>query len=767
MLKDPICGMEVDAGSPLRAERDGQTYYFCCEHCRRRFLGDQPPTVKAEPPHRAAPDAAEQPEAAYFCPMCPGVTSDRPGVCPTCGMALEASHVEPAESGPNIELAAMSRRFWAGLVLGLPVWVLAMSHMVGIPLDRWLAPAVSRWLQLVFSAPVVFWAGWPFWQRAWHSLVSRRLNMFTLIALGTGAAFWYSVAAVAAPDLFPESFRIGGQVAIYFEAATMITVLVLLGQVLELRARRRTADAIRALMSLAPPTARLVRDGQETEVPLADVRRGDLLRVRPGERVPVDGKLTDGRSTIDESMLTGEPMPVEKTVGQTVIGGTVNQTGAFLMQAERVGRETVLAQIVDMVAAAQRSRAPIQHVVDRVAAHFVSAVVLAALVTFAAWACLGPEPRLAYALVSAVAVLIVACPCALGLATPMSIMVGVGRGAREGVLIKNAEVIELLQTVDTIVVDKTGTLTEGRPRLTAIVAAGDLGEDELLGCAAGLEQNSEHPLAAAIIVAAKQRGLNPPQAADFEYTAGSGVAGRVAGHGVAVGTGRYLAEQGIDVGTARDTKADALRQAGNTVVFVALDGRPAGLLAVADPIKQSTPEAIRALHKLGLAVHMLTGDNDRTAQAVAHQLNIDHVEAGVDPRQKHQRITSLRAAGHRVAMAGDGVNDAPALAAADVGIAMGAGTDVAMHSAGVTLVKGDLRGIAKAFRLSRAVMRNVRQNLFLALVYNAMGVPIAAGILVPVFGLSAQLNPMLAAAAMSLSSLCVVSNALRLRRVRL
>ncbi len=808
MPKDPICGMDVDASSPLRAERDGQTYYFCSEHCRDRFV--QQGTEAAEhdePRDEPAPSHATHAthdEAEYVCPMCEGVASDSPGDCPKCGMALERSQpqrpatrtvytcpmhpeverdepgacpkcgmdLEPqrataAEEEEDPELARMSRRFWVGLALGLPVFVLAMGDMVGIPFEAWLSPNVTRWIQAVLSTPVVLWAGWPFFQRGWRSIVTWNLNMFTLIALGTGAAYFYSLAAVLVPDLFPESFRREAHVAVYFEAATMITVLVLLGQVLELRARRRTAGAIRELMSLAPPTARVLRNGAESEVPLEEVEEGDTLRVRPGEKIPVDGEITEGRSTVDESMITGEPTPVEKAAGQSVIGGTVNQTGAFLMRAERVGQETVLSQIVDMVARAQRSRAPIQRVADSVAAYFVPAVVLVAVVAFIAWASFGPEPRFVYALVNAVAVLIVACPCALGLATPMSIMVGVGRGAKDGVLIKSAEVLEVMQGVDTIVVDKTGTLTEGRPRLVELTAQGDFSEDDVLSCAASVEQSSEHPLAHAVVEAAKERGLNLPQATDFDSTTGGGVAGSVDGRRVFVGTDDYLTANDVSDVSKLEETADKLRQAGNTVMFVGIDGRAAGLLAVADPIKDSTREAIQSLHELGLAVHMLTGDNERTARAVADKLNLDHVEAEVQPQRKHERIEELRAEGHRVAMAGDGINDAPALAAADVGIAMGTGTDVAIESAGVTLVRGDLRGIVKAFRLSRAVMRNIRQNLFFALVYNSLGVPIAAGVLVPLFGLVALLNPMIAAAAMSFSSVSVVGNALRLRAVAL
>jgi len=806
MPTDPICGMEVAPSSPLQADRDGETYFFCSERCRERFLEKDraSPDVSEEQEHQDRPPQQQQDRANYVCPMCEGVSQGEPGECPKCGMALEPQqpgrpssktvytcpmHPEVEQDGPgdcpkcgmelepkrvaadqeeeDPELRSMSRRFWVGLVLGLPVFLLAMSETMGIPLERWLSPAVSRWTQLVLATPVVLWAGWPFFKRGWRSVVTWNLNMFTLIAIGVGAAYFYSVVAVLAPNLFPPSFRENGQVAVYFEAAAMITVLVLLGQVLELRARRRTAGAIRGLMSLAPPTARVLRDGEEKEVSLDEVHQGDTIRVRPGDKVPVDGEITEGKSTVDESMITGEPTPVEKTPGQSVIGGTVNQTGSFLMRADRVGGDTVLSQIVDMVAEAQRSRAPIQRVADTVAAYFVPAVVAVAVVTFVVWASFGPEPRFVYALVNAVAVLIVACPCALGLATPMSIMVGVGRGATDGVLIKNAEVLERMQAVDVLVVDKTGTLTEGRPRLTEVRTHGEFSEDDVLRCAASLEQSSEHPLGHAIVEGAKDRELELPEAKDFDSTTGGGVSGEVDGRGVLVGTPDFLAERGVEGLGTLEGQANELQETGSTVVFVAVDGKPAGLLAVADPIKDSTPEAIETLHALGLDVYMVTGDNERTARAVARKLGIDRVEAGVKPQQKHERIKALRAEGRTVAMAGDGINDAPALAEAEVGIAMGTGTDVAIESAGVTLVKGDLRGIAKAFRLSRIVMRNIRQNLFFALVYNSLGVPVAAGVLVPLFGLAALLNPMIAAAAMSFSSLSVVANALRLRAVGL
>ena len=704
-----------------------------------------------------------QQDIVYTCPMHPEVKQDRPGSCPKCGMDLEPQRAGRAEGDEDSELRSMTHRFWIGLVLAFPVFALSMSDMLGIPLEQWISPTVARWLQFALCTPVVLWAGWPFFERGWRSVVTWNLNMFTLISLGTGAAYFYSLAALLVPGAFPDSFREGGQVAVYFEAAAMITVFVLLGQVLELRARRRTAGAIEELMSLAPPTARVVRNGEEAEVSLDEVRQDDRLRVRPGERIPVDGELIEGRSTVDESMITGEPTPVKKSTGEWVIGGTVNQTGSFLMRAERVGKDTVLSQIVDMVAEAQRSRAPIQRVADTVAAYFVPAVVLVAVVAFIAWAFFGPEPRFVYALVNAVAVLIVACPCALGLATPMSIMVGVGRGAKDGVLIKKAEVLEVMEKIDTVVVDKTGTLTEGRPLVTEVVGHGDVTKEEVLYYAGSVEQQSEHPLARAIVEGAKEREVKLTEAADFESTTGGGVSGRIEDHTVLVGSPDYLLDQGVEDISSLADKATGLQQAGNTVMFVAFDGQSVGLLAVADPIRETTAEAIRTLHEMGLVVHILTGDNEQTARAVAKQLDIDHIKAGVKPEEKHEYIRTLREDGYLVAMAGDGINDAPALAEADVGIAMGTGTDVAMESAGVTLVKGDLRGIVKAMRLSRITMRNIRQNLFFALGYNSLGVPVAAGILVPFFGLSALLNPMLAAAAMSFSSVSVVGNALRLR----
>jgi len=782
MATDPVCGMTVNEATALRADRDGRAFFFCSEHCRQTFLAGGPGTVPAPPAtahehHRVEPGrppdpkpvpakAGEGKDVIYTCPMHPQVEQIGPGSCPICGMALEPKTARAGEEADDPELTDMSRRFRVAVVLTVPLLLLAMLPMVGVPVDGWLG-GLHPWVQLLLSTPVVLWAGWPFFERGWRSVVTRNLNMFTLIALGTGAAFSYSLVAVLAPGLFPDSFRRHGRVEMYFEAAAGIVTLVLLGQVLELRARRRTGTAIRELLSLAPPVARVVRDGGEHEVPLEQVHAGDTLRVRPGEKVPVDGRLTDGGSAVDEAMVTGEPLPVEKAVGDRVIGGTVNQTGSFLMVAEKVGQDTVLARIVNMVADAQRSRAPIQKVVDRVAGYFVPAVVLVAVLTFAAWAVLQPEqPALAWAFVNAVAVLIIACPCALGLATPMSIMVGVGRGAKEGVLIRNAEVLETLERVDTVVVDKTGTLTEGRPKLTECVPAPSFTEADVLRMAAGVERHSEHPLARAVLQGAKDRGVTLPTVNGFESVTGGGVRGTVEGKAVLVGQRSLLESGGVDGLGPLDARAEELQRQGRTVMFVAVGGQLAGLVAVSDPIKPSTPEAVRALRDLGLRVIMLTGDNERTAKTVADTLGITEFQAGVRPEDKHERVKALRAEGRVVAMAGDGINDAPALAEADVGIAMGTGTDVAMESSGVTLVKGDLRGIVKAVTLGRRTMRNIRQNLFFAFVYNALGVPVAAGVLYPISE-HLLLNPMIAAAAMSLSSVSVVANALRLRAVRL
>jgi P-type Cu+ transporter len=706
----------------------------------------------------------DEQKTIYTCPMHPQIERDTPGNCPICGMALEPKNIVAGSEEENIELRDMTRRFWIGAVLSLPVFILAMSHMV--PGAReWMQGDLSRWAQFILSTPVVLWAGWPFFQRGWQSIRNRSLNMFTLIAIGVGTAYLYSAVVMLLPHVFPPSFAGHGKIDIYFEAAAVITVLVLLGQVLELRARSRTGSAIRALLDLAPNTARVVRNGEERDVPVEDVQKGDHLRVRPGEKLPVDGRVIEGKTSIDESMITGEPMPVEKASGDRVTSGTVNQTGSILMEAERVGSETVLSQIVEMVAQAQRSRAPIQGLADKVAGWFVPAVMTIAVITFIVWALIGPEPRFAYAIVNAVAVLIIACPCALGLATPMSVMVGVGRGAQAGVLIKKAEAIELMEKVRTLVIDKTGTLTEGRPAVIAIVTADSTAGDELLGFAAAVERNSEHPLARALVDGARERAINIPAVSDFESTTGGGVIGRVGERRVVVGKPEFLHAQGVHEMHAFAKRAADLQAQGNGVIFVALDGRAAGIIAVADPIKESTPGAVEQLHKLGLKVIMLTGDNERTARAVAQKLGIDEVEAGVEPQHKNERVRQLREHKNVVAMAGDGINDAPALAAADVGIAMGTGTDVAMESAGITLIKGDLRGIERAIRLSRGMMRNIRQNLFFAFIYNALGVPIAAGVLYPFFGI--LLSPIIAGAAMSFSSVSVIANSLRLRNVQL
>ena len=776
---DPVCGMTIDAETAADQHRHGgETYYFCGRSCGDKFRSDPNWYLTSEHGERHESCCGHQPgpvkpstivtqkhEVSYICPMHPEVEQDRPGTCPKCGMALEPKSFSPNTEDDDGELHDMTRRFWVAVALTIPAALLAMLPMVGVPLDRWLGTTLHLWLQVVLSTPVVLWAGWPFFDRGWRSVLTWNLNMFTLIAIGTGAAYLYSLAAVLFPGLIPEDFKHHGRVEVYFEAAAVIVTLVLLGQVLELRARRRTSGAIRQLLSLAPPAARIVRDGVEQVVALEQVHQGDLLRVRPGEKIPVDGTVREGRSTVDESMLTGEPVPAEKETGDKLIGGTVNQTGSFLMVADKVGEDTVLAQIVNLVAGAQRSRAPIQKVADTVAGYFVPAVVLVAVVTFLVWAIVQPEqPALAWALVNAVAVLIIACPCALGLATPMSIMVGIGRGATEGVLIKDAEVLETLEKVDTLVVDKTGTLTEGRPKLTDCLPANSFTADDLLRLTAAVEQQSEHPLAHAIVVGAQDRNIDLPSVEDFDSVTGGGAHAKVDGRTVLIGKRSLLVEQGVSGVDALDTRADELQRQGRTVMYAAVDQQFAGLIAVADPIKKSTPEAIRALHAMELRVIMLTGDNEKTAKTVADQLGIDEFAAGVRPEDKHRRIQALRAEGRIVAMAGDGINDAPALAEANVGVAMGTGTDVAIESSGVTLVQGDLRGIVKSVKLSRATMRNIRQNLFFAFIYNALGVPIAAGALYPISE-HLLLNPMIAAAAMSLSSVSVVGNALRLRSI--
>jgi Cu+-exporting ATPase len=797
--KDPVCGMSVDpATNERRFDHDGKSYYFCCQGCLDKFSAAPEDYLSGRKPE----PAAAAPGAKYICPMCPGVESDGPDACPKCGMALEPDMILPQtktqytcpmhpeivqddpgdcpicgmalepvtvtlEEPPNPELIDMTRRFWISAVLVVPLLFIAMAdHIPGIDLAGILPARVNVWIQFALAAPITLWGGLPFFQRGWTSLVTRNLNMFTLIAIGTGVAFTYSVVATLAPGIFPPAFRSAeGTVDVYFEAAGAIIVLVLLGQVLELRARERTGKALRALLDLAPKTARRIKDGDhDEEIPLDQVVEGDRLRVRPGEKIPVDGLVLEGQSSIDESMITGEPLPVEKFEGETVIGGTLNATGSFVMQAEKVGVDTMLSRIVQMVAEAQRSRAPIQGIADRVAGLFVPAVVTVAIVAFIVWVLVGPPPAFAYGLIAAVSVLIIACPCALGLATPMSIMVGTGRGAHAGVLIRSAEALERLEKVDTLVVDKTGTLTEGKPVVTTILPTGNRTEDDLLAMAASLERQSEHPLAAAIVSAAKDKDLTLHDVTAFRSETGKGVVGEMAGGTVALGNARLLESLGIDAGALFE-QADALRRDGATAMFVVQGDAVAGLIAVSDPIKPTTPDALATLRAEGVHIVMLTGDDRVTAEAVARRLGIDEVEANVLPERKGEIVRTLRAKGSVVAMAGDGINDAPALAEADVGIAMGTGTDVAMESAGVTLIKGDLAAIARARRLSRATMRNIRQNLFFAFIYNGLGVPIAAGVLYPFLGI--LLSPIIAAAAMSLSSVSVIGNALRLRRARL
>ena len=789
-VTDPVCGMTVDpATSKYQLDHAGTVYHFCSAGCRSKFetdpakylvpqpTADQPEPAATQPEPAAAqpkPGTAQpKPEAdsanlgtIYTCPMHPQIRQAGPGSCPICGMALEPVEVT-AEAPPNQELTDMTRRFWVGLALALPVFVLEMgSHIPAIGMDRLVPMQVSVWIQLVLSTPVVLWAGWPFFQRAWASLVTRNLNMFTLIALGTGTAYLYSLVATFAPGLFPAGFRgVDGTVAVYYEAGAVITVLVLLGQVLELRAREQTGGAIRALLNLAPKTARRLRDGgEDEEVGIAQVAVGDRLRVRPGDGIPVDGVALEGSSAVDESMVTGESMPSAKAAGDKLIGGTVNGTGSLVMRADKIGADTMLARIVSMVAEAQRSRAPIQRMADRVAAWFVPAVLAAAALAFAAWAIWGPAPALSYALVAAVSVVIIACPCALGLATPMSIGVGVGKGAGAGILIKSAEALERMEKVDTLVVDKTGTLTEGKPKVTRVVAGPGFDEADLLVLAAGLERSSEHPLAAAIVAAAKATNAAIPDAADFASVTGKGVTGTVGGRSVALGNAALMSDSHVDLG-GLTAEAETLRKDGATALFMSVDGKPGGVIAIADPIKATTKAAIDDLKADGIHVVMLTGDNQTTAEAVARQLGIEDLHADVLPDDKHRIIAKLKTDGKVVAMAGDGVNDAPALAEADVGIAMGTGTEVAIQSAGITLVKGDLAGIVRARALSRMTMRNIRQNLVFAFAYNVIGIPVAAGALYPLFGI--LLSPMVAALAMSLSSVSVITNALRLRATSL
>jgi P-type Cu+ transporter len=765
-VRDPVCGMTIDpAKARHRAEHAGHSYFFCGARCREKFTAE-PARYVIGSPQDQGPAAAAAGEVLWTCPMHPQIVRKESGNCPICGMALEPM-TPVAGEGENPELRDMTRRFWVAVALSLPLLGIAMAEHFNKPaLDALIAPRLLVWVQLILGTPAVLWGGWPFFKRGWASIMSRRLNMFTLIALGTGVAYAYSLVAALAPRIFPASFRDhDGQVPLYFEAAAVIVTLVLLGQVLELRARSQTSSAIRALLDLAPKRARRLReDGSDEDVPLEDVVPGDRLRVRPGEKVPVDGVVLEGHSAVDESMITGEPVPAEKNPGDKVTGATVNTTGSFVMRAERVGSDTLLAQIVAMVAEAQRSRAPIQRLVDMISAWFVPSVVVIALATFAAWSILGPAPAMGFALVNAVAVLIIACPCALGLATPMSIIVGTGRGAHAGVLVKNAEALELMEKIDTLVVDKTGTLTEGKPRLVGVIAIGSVAEDDLLQLTASLERGSKHPLAAAIVTGAEARGLKISPAMEFVTDPGKGVIGSVDGRRVAVGNTALFASLGIDAGDL-PARAGALRQEGQGVMLVAIDGKAAGLIAVADPIKESAITALKALHAEHIHVVMLTGDSRATAQAVGRKLGIDDVVAEALPDQKAGMVKRLQAEGRFVGMAGDGINDAPALAQAQVGIAMGTGADVAMESAAVTLIKGDLQGIVRARRLSRATMRNIRQNLFFAFVFNALAVPIAAGVLYPALGL--LLNPMIASAAMSMSSVLVVTNALRLRAVRL
>ncbi|ABI64476.1 copper-translocating P-type ATPase [Maricaulis maris MCS10] len=764
-VKDPVCGMDVDpnANKPT-ADHEGATYHFCSVSCHDKFVVD--PGHYLSGAHKQSYE--NMPEGTqYTCPMHPEIVEDEPGDCPICGMALEPMGVPTGEEGPNPELVDFRRRFWIGAVLTLPLLLLSMGPFVGLGFMRdAIGEGIAGWAELVLATPVILWAGWPFFERGAKSVISRNLNMFTLIGMGVGAAYIFSVVAVIAPSVFPEGFRDeSGHVGVYFEAGAVIVVLVLLGQLMELSARERTGSAIRALLDLAAKTARVIRpDESEEEIPLEDVVVGDRLRVRPGEKVPVDGEVVDGRSSVDESMISGEPVPVEKTPGDAVTGATINGTGSLIIEAKRVGADTMLSQIVEMVANAQRSRAPIQKLADVISGRFVPAVILIAIISFVSWSIWGPPPAMAYALVSAVAVLIIACPCALGLATPMSIMTATGRGAQAGVLIKNAEALERFAKVDTLIVDKTGTLTEGKPKLVAVIANEGHTEDEILRLAASLERGSEHPLAEAIVDGAEARGLELSKTEAFEAITGKGVIGRVDGHAVSLGNARLLDELSLSAEKLGEL-ADERRENGETVMFIVINAVVVGLVCVADPVKETTPQALKALHKLGFKIVMATGDNAKTARAVAARLGIDEIRADVLPEDKARIIQDYQKQGRRVAMAGDGVNDAPALAQADVGIAMGTGADVAIESAGFTLVKGDLNGIVRARRLATATMRNIKQNLFFALIYNAAGVPVAAGILYPVLGV--LISPIFAAAAMSLSSVSVISNSLRLRSVKL
>ena len=761
-VTDPVCGMKVrlDVGKPTHTW-DGKDFHFCSENCHDRFVAD--PYFYASGNRRKKKQVAAK-GTTYTCPMHPQIVQDGPGSCPICGMALEP--MDGVSDEPNHELLDFTRRLWVSSLAAAPLIILTMGPMIGLPLQNWLGSELSVWLEFVLATPVVLWAAWPFFQRGWTSVRTWNLNMWTLIMIGVGTAYIYSVVATFFPGLFPDGLKMeGGHMPVYYEAAVVIIALVFVGQVLELRARERTGDAIRALLDLAPKMARRVLpDGTEYDAPLENLVEGDKLRVRPGESVPVDGIVLEGNSSVDESLISGEPVPVEKNQGDILTGGTINRNGSMIMQAQHVGDETMLSRIVAMVASAQRSRAPIQGLADRVASYFVPGVVLVAVLAFVTWLIIGPQPALVFAIISAVSVLIIACPCALGLATPMSIMTATGRGAQAGVLIKDAEALERMSKVDTLVVDKTGTLTEGKPELTDVIAFGNASREDVLSLAAALEKGSEHPLAEAILNGAGKRGLTIGKADDFEAVTGKGVKGNIGGRAVALGNQAMMQSISVDVGPA-EKQADELRSAGKTAMFIAANGQLAGIVAVADPIKQSTAEAIAALHKMGLTIIMATGDNERTVRAVASKLGIDEVRAGVLPEDKKLLVDDLHGRGHRVAMAGDGVNDAPALAAADVGIAMGTGADVAVESAGITLLKGDLMGIVRARKLAQSTLRNIKQNLFFAFVYNAAGVPIAAGVLYPLTG--TLLSPMIAAAAMSLSSVSVIANALRLRRVRL